>query len=278
MSTETSELNQPNDGGDSEEPRWRFGFRHADTGVDDADRDAATADDADEMAGTAGTVYDSTDSADGQPVVGDRDEDVVDPHPTFTPADDDPAATLPSPRETDEGRVVQGQVVSDPDDVTAPDVQPAPYAEPAMATVDDTTAASVPVSEPVPVADSVPVVEPLDGVGTVPASGTTAPPAVAFDPSAPLLGDPVALRASWQQAAAEFVDDPRAAVADAAELVEQTAQTLIGALQQRQRQMRGQWETGTNGSVDSASGASDTEELRLLMRNYRSLFNQLTSL
>ncbi len=37
---------------------------------------------------------------------------------------------------------------------------------------------------------------------------------------------------------AYFVVDPRAAVADAAELVEHTAQTLIGSLQQRQRQLR----------------------------------------
>ena len=91
------------------------------------------------------------------------------------------------------------------------------------------------------------------------------PPAAAFDPNAPLLGDAVGLRASWQQAAAEFVDDPRAAVADAAELVEHTAQTLIGALQQRQRQLRGQWENrtaaGVNGSdatVGEASGTTST--------------------
>ena len=44
MSTETSELNQPNDGSDSDEPRRRFGFRHADTGVDEdgVDRDVVT--------------------------------------------------------------------------------------------------------------------------------------------------------------------------------------------------------------------------------------------
>ena len=81
------------------------------------------------------------------------------------------------------------------------------------------------------------------------------PPVAAFDANAPLLGDPVGLRASWQQAAAEFVDDPRAAVADAAELVEHTAQTLVGALQQRQRQLRGQWENGTTTGV-SGSGAT----------------------
>ena len=134
-------------------------------------------------------------------------------------------------------------------------------------TLDDTT--PVPASAPV----------------TTPSRRARAsPPAAAFDANAPLLGDAVGLRASWQQAAAEFVDDPRAAVADAAELVEHTAQTLIGALQQRQRQLRGQWENGTaagvNGSdatVGEASGTVDTEELRHLMQSYRALFNQLTN-
>jgi hypothetical protein len=109
-------------------------------------------------------------------------------------------------------------------------------------------------------------------------------PEAAFDPNAPLLGDAVGLRASWQQAAAEFVDDPRGAVADAAELVEHTAQTLVGALQQRQRQLRGQWENGTAAGVDGSdatvgqtSGTVDTEELRHLMQSYRALFNQLTN-
>jgi hypothetical protein len=274
MSTETSALNQPNDGGDSDEPRWRFGFRHADTGVDDAaDRDAADRDaaatDVDDEDQTAGTVYDRTDD---QPVVADGDEDVVDPRPRFTPADGDPATTLPSPRETDEGRVVHGDVVDD--DATVPDVEPQP------ATVDD---ASAPVSEPTPVIDSAPVSQTAPAVQAASAAdaapaGAVAAPAAAYDPSAPLLGDPVTLRASWQQAAAEFVDDPRAAVADAAELVEQTAQTLIGALQQRQRQMRGQWETGSDASAAPVGGGTDTEELRHLMQNYRTLFNQLTAL
>jgi hypothetical protein len=154
--------------------------------------------------------------------------------------------------------------------VTGLDGQPEPTTLDDTA-VDDTTAvpASVPVSEAVPATEAVPA----------PVSQTAV-----FDDNAPLLGDAVGLRASWQQAAAEFVDDPRAAVADAAELVEHTAQTLIGALQQRQRQLRGRWENGTaagvNGSdatVGEASGTVDTEELRHLMQSYRALFNQLTN-
>jgi hypothetical protein len=269
MSTETSELNQPNDGSDSDEPRRRFGFRHADTGVDEdgVDRDVVTTgvDDEDDTDLTGDTdvagdtaVYDSADDPD---VV---DEDVVDPTPTFTPSDSGPTATLPDPREPIDGSVVQGEVV--PDDVTDVDGQLEPTTLDDTAVDDTTFPASVPVTE------------------TVPASEAPLPQATDFDPNSPLLGDSVSLRASWQQAAAEFVDDPRAAVADAAELVEHTAQTLIGALQQRQRQLRGRWETGTaaevNGSdatLDETSGTVDTEELRHLMQSYRALFNQLTN-
>jgi hypothetical protein len=271
MSTETSELNQPNDGSDSDEPRRRFGFRHADTGVDEdgVDRDVVTTgvDDEDDTGLTDVTggsaVYDSADDPD---VV---DEDVVEPTPTFTPSDSGPTAILPDPREPVDGSVVQGEVV--PDDATDVDgrLEPTTLDDATLddSTVDDTTVpASVPVTE------------------TVPASEAPLAPATDFDPNAPLLGDSVSLRASWQQAAAEFVDDPRAAVADAAELVEHTAQTLIGALQQRQRQLRGRWENGTaagvNGSdatVDGTNGTVDTEELRHLMQSYRALFNQLTN-
>jgi hypothetical protein len=266
MSTETSELNQSNDGGDSGEPRRRFGFLHADTGVDSGvvDRDAVTTDVEDDDATDDALVYNRT---------GDPDE--VDPQPTFTPSASGPTTTLPDPREPVDGPVVRSEVV--PDDVTGERGQLAPT------TLDDTTvddattflASSIPAST-VPVS-TVPA-------STAPASGAPLPTAAAFDPNAPLLGDPVGLRASWQQAAAEFVDDPRAAVADAAELVEHTVQTLIGALQQRQRQLRGQWETGTaaGGSGSGATaggtnGTTDTEELRLLMQSYRALFNQLTA-
>ena len=96
--------------------------------------------------------------------------------------------------------------------------------EPTLSETDD-----IPV---VPAQATAPVTSvPVDQTATeVPLSSVAA-----IDANAPLLGDSVSLRASWQQAQAGFVDDPRAAVADAAELVEHTAQTLIGSLQQRQR-------------------------------------------
>lgn len=94
----------------------------------------------------------------------------------------------------------------------------------------------------------------------------------------PLLGDAAALRARWQRVQASFVDGPQEAVGDAADLIEQTAQALIGALRQQQRQLGVMWESGAKpASSDGgpASGEPDTEHLRLMMQRYRALFNQL---
>ena len=86
----------------------------------------------------------------------------------------------------------------------------------------------------------------------------------------PLLVDAADLRASWQRLQAGFVDDPAGALADAAGLVEHAAQALVGALRQRQKQLRGMWDDGAAGD-----GGADTEELRLVMLRYRALFNQI---
>ena len=100
----------------------------------------------------------------------------------------------------------------------------------------------------------------------------------------PLLSDAAGLRARWQQVQAGFVDDPQEAVGDAADLIEQTAQALVGALRQRQRQLRMAWDRGPANGADrvdgdpgtaKAAGVPDTEHLRQLMKQYRALFNQL---
>jgi hypothetical protein len=96
----------------------------------------------------------------------------------------------------------------------------------------------------------------------------------------PLLGDVAALRSRWQRVQADFVDGPQEAVGDAADLIEQTAQALVGSLRQRQRQLRVMWERGPADDSapedsESAARASDTEHLRLMMQHYRALFNQL---
>jgi hypothetical protein len=110
----------------------------------------------------------------------------------------------------------------------------------------------------------------------------------------PLLSDTDELHASWQRIQGAFIDDPREAVADAAGLIEHVGQLLAGALRQRQQQLRAMWDRdGMPDGVDyadsgspagtvssgadrpAADGGPDTEQLRLLIRRYRALFNEL---
>ena len=142
-----------------------------------------------------------------------------------------------------------------------------------------------------------------DGAGAQPPADTASPAGPTADearepvrsglgPSeGPLIGDAAALRATWRDVQAAFVDDPREAVSDAADLVEHAAQALAGALQQRQKQLRGQWDdagtnsdrtgpdsTGPDSTGPDSTDSTDpdgTERLRLVMQQYRALFNQI---
>lgn len=110
-------------------------------------------------------------------------------------------------------------------------------------------------------------VEPGPGSGTVTRPD---PPVVQPSPGTadgPLLANAEELRASWQRVRASFVDDPHGAVVEAAELVEHVAQALTGALAQRQRQLREHW--------DGDDQSLDTEELRLTMQRYHTVFSQI---
>ena len=110
----------------------------------------------------------------------------------------------------------------------------------------------------------------------------------------PLLSDTDELHASWQRIQGAFIDDPREAVTDAAGLIEHVGQLLAGALRLRQQQLRALWDRdGMPDGVDyadsgspagtvssgadrpAADGGPDTEQLRLLIRRYRALFNEL---
>jgi hypothetical protein len=165
------------------------------------------------------------------------------------------------------------------DDVTAPAPQPTFTATQA---------------EPEGTVPAAPVLGPDDGVFTgpgvvpeadhAPSAGPVTPDATPLLPTedldGPLLGDVPGLRARWQRVQAGFVDAPEAAVGDAADLIEQTAQALVGALRQRQRTLRVIWEHGPANGAAAADGeptppTSDTEHLRLIMQRYRALFNEL---
>jgi hypothetical protein len=146
--------------------------------------------------------------------------------------------------------------------------------------------------------------EPGPAAGELPDDVLPAAEPVPAEPAAagldgPLLSDTDELHASWQRIQGAFIDDPREAVADAAGLIEHVGQLLAGALRLRQRQLRALWDrdgmpdgvdyadsgspagTVSSGTVFSgedrpaADGGPDTEQLRLLIRRYRALFNEL---
>ena len=84
----------------------------------------------------------------------------------------------------------------------------------------------------------------------------------------PLVAATGELRAGWQRIKAGFVDNPRGSVAEAAGLVEEAAEMLIATLRERQQAIRDTW--------DGDGPASDTEDLRLALLRYQSLFDRLS--
>src|SRR5260370_39457878 len=84
----------------------------------------------------------------------------------------------------------------------------------------------------------------------------------------------------WHQVQFRFVDDPRASVTEAADIVAQVTAKLEAAIQERQRaieerqraiaehqrSLRGRWGEGTN---------ADTETLRAALRLYPRVLDQL---
>jgi hypothetical protein len=197
--------------------------------------------------------------------------------PTFTARPGGPAAGVPEPALA-------------PDDAAAAD--DTRLDTPAIGPDDGAPAAA---AGPVPAGDAVPGPGPASAAGSGPADDLAAadadrarahPLPTTADLDEPLLSDSDELRARWQRAQAGFVDDPHEAVGEAAELVEQTAQAMVGALRQRQRQLRTMWESGPAGGPASgnaaasdgesaARGGQDTEHLRQMMRHYRALFDHL---
>ncbi len=217
--------------------------------------------------------------ADDETVAGDE---TVPPRPTFTARPGGPVTAVPEPalapddatRADSEGR---GAPALGPDDGTA--VEPTAPDVPALAPDDGAP------TEPgvMPGAGPVAGAGPVPGADLASADGDRAqshplPTTAGLDE--PLLGDTEGLRTRWQRVQAGFVDDPREAVGEAADLIEQTAQAMVGALRQRQRQLRVMWESGPEGGAapangGTATGGADTEHLRQMMRHYRALFNQL---
>jgi hypothetical protein len=79
------------------------------------------------------------------------------------------------------------------------------------------------------------------------------------------------LHADWARIQSSFVDDPRQAVSQAADLVGQVTSSLVTAVQEREQTLRGSWETQTQ-------DGTDTEHLRNALRDYRAFFELLVKL
>ncbi|MFF3320183.1 hypothetical protein ACFYV5_32445 [Streptomyces sp. NPDC003035] len=77
--------------------------------------------------------------------------------------------------------------------------------------------------------------------------------------------DEEAFRTRWHDIQSLFVDDPREAVHAADGLVADVMQKLAATFADHRQNLEGQWN----------KGESDTESLRLALRQYRSFFNRL---
>lgn len=77
------------------------------------------------------------------------------------------------------------------------------------------------------------------------------------------------LRGEWDAVQTAFVDDPRAAVGRADELVARTIQNLAESFSSERARLEEQWGQGQDVS---------TEDLRVALQRYRSFFDRLLSL
>jgi len=150
-------------------------------------------------------------------------------------------------------------------------------------TITDETPARDETSRPSPVAGfaRTPLAsnEATPGTASAPAAGRPGPAIPdAARPGVPGDGDGQAMNGlsgaaeqmheRWSAIQSSFVDDPRASVAAAAELVDQAIATLVASAQERERGLRGEWDRD----------GVDTESLRNTLRNYRGLLDHLAAL
>ncbi|MFD9044265.1 hypothetical protein ACFU6M_24855 [Streptomyces bottropensis] len=81
------------------------------------------------------------------------------------------------------------------------------------------------------------------------------------------------LTARLQHAVGGFVDEPRSAVEEADQVLEEVTARFTDAMTQRRRTLRTSWET-----TAADRGSTDTEQLRLALRDYRELTERLLRL
>ncbi|CAM5525902.1 hypothetical protein SALBM311S_07169 [Streptomyces alboniger] len=81
-----------------------------------------------------------------------------------------------------------------------------------------------------------------------------------------------------QHAVAGFVDGPRDSVAEADHVLEEAAARLTEAVTQRRRTLRGAWQSTDGVDAGTPATSTDTEQLRLALRDYRELADRLLRL
>jgi len=77
------------------------------------------------------------------------------------------------------------------------------------------------------------------------------------------------MRTNWQRIQGDFVDDPRASVEKADELVASAIKRLAEIFAKERADLEGTWSRG---------GEASTEDLRQALRRYRSFFDRLLNL
>ncbi|MFF0206613.1 hypothetical protein [Streptomyces althioticus] len=117
------------------------------------------------------------------------------------------------------------------------------------------------------------------GAGADTHATTPGPDGTSGHPGSRLLGDDTCGRLSAQlrQAVAGFVDRPRDAVEEADLVLHEITERLNDALTERRRTLTRNWKepaSGDPGKGDAAP-ATDTEQLRLALRDYRELAERL---
>ncbi|WP_432083993.1 hypothetical protein [Streptomyces sp. WAC 04229] len=160
---------------------------------------------------------------------------------------------------------------------------PAPEATPAPKT--GTPLKEAPVTAVTPVTPAAPATPAHPDASATPEARTThttpttptTPATPAHEVAGPLLphdeGDKLGQR--LHHAVAGFVDAPRASVEEADRVLEELAARLADAVAHRRRTLRTTWQdTGEDGHAPT----TDTEQLRLALRDYRELADRLMRL
>lgn len=82
------------------------------------------------------------------------------------------------------------------------------------------------------------------------------------------------LAAQLQHAVAGFVDAPRDAVREADQILQELTERVTHAITERRRTLRRSWQSADTGEGGTVA-ATDTEQLRLALRDYRELAERL---